>query len=35
MHGVEQPDLVKNVPAHGKGFELDDLQKSFPTQTIV
>ena len=23
--GFEQPDLVKDVPAHGKGVGLDDL----------
>ena len=23
--GFEQPDLVKDVPVHGRGVELDDL----------
>lgn len=33
--GFEQPHLVKDDPARGKGGGLDGLQKSFPTQTIL
>ena len=32
---LEQPDVVKNVPAHGKGVGLVDLQRSFPIQTML
>jgi len=36
MDSSEQPDLVKEVPAHGRGgFGIDDLQTSLPTQTIL
>ena len=31
--GFEQPDL--GVLVHGMGVELDDLQKSLPSQTIL
>ena len=31
----EQPDLVKDDPAHGRVVGLDDLQRSFPTQTVL
>jgi len=33
--GFEQPGLVKDVPAHGRGVGLDDLQRSFPTQIML
>ena len=32
--GSEQPDLVEDVPAHGRGVGLDDLRRSLPTHTI-
>ena len=32
--GFEQPGLVKDVPPHGRGVGLDDLQRSLPTQTL-
>lgn len=27
--GSEQPVLVKGIPAHGRGLEIDDLQRPF------
>ena len=33
--GSVQPDLVEDVPAHGRGVGLDDLQRSLPTQTSL
>jgi len=33
--GSEQPDLAEDVPAYGRGVGLDDLYRSFPTQTIL
>jgi len=33
--GSEKPDLVEDVPAHGRGVGLGDLQKSLPTQIIL
>ena len=33
--GLEQPDLVEEVPAHGGGVGLCDLHRSLPTQTIL
>ena len=33
--GSEQPDLVEDVPAHGRGVGRDDLKRSLPTQTIL
>ena len=33
--GCEQPNLVKDVPAHGRSVGLDDLQRFLPTQTIL
>jgi len=33
--GSEQPDLVEDVPAHGRGVGLDGLQRSLPTQTVL
>ena len=36
LDGVfEQPDLVKDVPAHASRVGLDGLQRSLPTQTIL
>jgi len=32
---LEQPGLVKDIPAQGRGVELDDLQKSLPIQSIL
>jgi len=31
----EQRDPVKDIPAHGTGVGLCDLQRSLPTQTIL
>jgi len=31
----EHPGLVGDVPAHGRGVEPDDLQRSLPTQAIL
>lgn len=31
----EHPNLVKDIPAHGRGLELDDLEMSLPTQFIL
>ena len=33
--GSEQPDLAEDVPAHGRGVGLGDLERSLPTQTIL
>jgi len=33
--GFEWPDLVKDVPAHGRWVGLDDLQSTFPSQTMI
>lgn len=33
--GFEQPDLVKEVPAHGRKIGLDDLLRYLPAQTIL
>ena len=33
--GSEQPDLVVDVLAHCRGFGLDNLKRSLPTQTIL
>lgn len=31
----EQTDLVEDVPAHRMELEMDDLERSFPTQTTL
>lgn len=31
----EQPHLVKDIPAHGRGLGLDDFSRCLPTQTII
>ena len=33
--GSEQPDIDVGVSVHCRGVELDDLQRSLPTQTIL
>ena len=33
--GFGQPDLVRVVPAHGRGVGLEGLSRSLPTQTIL
>jgi len=33
--GSEQPDLVEDVPAYCRGVGLDDLERSFPTPTVL
>jgi len=33
--GFEQPDLVKDALAHGRGARIGDLWRSLPTQTIL
>lgn len=33
--GFEQPNLVKDMPTHGRVTETDDLQRVLPMQTIL
>jgi len=33
--GSEQPDLVEDVPALGRGVGLDCLERSLPTQSVL
>jgi len=33
--GSEKPDVVEDVPAHGRGVGLGHLQRSLPTQTVL
>lgn len=35
LNGTEQPDLVKDVPAHGRGVGQDDFSWPLPTQTMI